>query len=168
MKKALILAAFAAVTGASVVTAQGGPPGGRGRGPEGRGGPGAMLDRGLLKGITLTDAQKEKLEDIRKAEREAMEAQSPDARQAEMKAIRDARQSGDTVTFNRLVAEQRARMDARRDKQIAAIRAILTGDQLATFDANVAEVKQRQADGPGFGGRGGPGGRGRGQRPPGA
>jgi Spy/CpxP family protein refolding chaperone len=55
--------------------------------------------------------------------------------------------------------QQRAQMDVRRDKQIAAIRGILTSDQYAQFDANVAELKKRAAER-------GPGMRGRGPRPP--
>jgi Spy/CpxP family protein refolding chaperone len=160
MKKTVYIAAFAALAGASVLSAQGG------RGPGGRGGPGRggmMADRMLLEGITLTDAQKAKLEEIRKADREQMEAQrGQNDPRAEMEAIRTARQNGDTATANRLMAEQRAKMNARRDAEIAKIRAILSSDQLATFDANVAEMKKREAEAPGMGARG----RGRGGRPP--
>jgi Spy/CpxP family protein refolding chaperone len=154
------LAAFAVLTtlaGAGTLAAQGGPPGGmRGRGPGGPGGGPAMMDRALLRGITLTDAQKASLDKIRDADRAAMEANA-DQNRAEMDAIREARQSGDTAKARELMAAQRAKMDARRDQQIAAIRAILTGDQLTTFDANVAEMKKREAEmGPGRGRRGGP------------
>ena len=162
MRKIAVLAAFVAMAGATAVQAQGNPPtppggmrgGMRGRG--GPGGPGAMMDQMLLKGITLTDAQKASLEQLRKSEREQMQAHADEAR-AEMEAIRDARQKGDTVTANRLMAEQRAKMDARRDDQFAAIRAILTGDQVTQFDANVAEMKKRQSEmgGMGRGRRGG-------------
>jgi periplasmic protein CpxP/Spy len=156
MRKIALLAAFAAVTGATTVLAQGGPPegrGGRGRGP---GGGGMMADRALLEGITLTEAQQAKLQDLRKTEREQMEAQRGQQQgpPPEMQAIREAREKGDTATANKLMAEQRAKMDARRDAQIAAVRAILTSDQLTKFDANVAELKQRQSEGRGR--RGGP------------
>jgi Spy/CpxP family protein refolding chaperone len=165
MKKTIYIAAFGVLAGATALSAQAGPPaGGRvgGRGGPGRGG--MMADRALLANITLTDAQKAKLEEIRKAEREQMEAQRGQGPNADMEAMRTARQNGDTATVRRLMAEQRAKMDARRDTQIAAIRSILSSDQLATFDANVAEMKKREAEAP----TGRMGGRGRGARPPGA
>ena len=70
--------------------------------------------------------------------------------------VREARESGDTATANRLMGEQRAKMDAQRDKQAAAIRAILTNEQQAQFDKNLTEMKQREAQFPGARGRGRP------------
>lgn len=165
MKKVLWMAAFA-MASATVVAAQqpGPPPGGmRGRGPGGPGGRGGMMmDRMLLQGITLTDDQKAQLETLRENDRKAMEAErgNGDGR-ADMEAIRAAREKGDSATAKQLMDAQRAKMEQRRDAQLSAIRAILTSDQAATFDNNVAEMKQRQDEGRG---RGGPG---RGQRPPG-
>jgi Spy/CpxP family protein refolding chaperone len=160
MRKIALVAAFAALTGATALHAQAGgaPPEGRGRGPGGRGGPGMMLDRQLLQSITLTDAQQAKLEELRKSERDQMEAQRGQGNPA-FEAIREAREKGDTATARQLMEQQRAQMDVRRDKQIAAIRGILTSDQYAQFDANVAELKKREAER-------GPGMRGRGPRPP--
>lgn len=159
MKNIALIAALAVATSASAVVAQ--TPSGRGSG--GRGGPGMMMDRVLFKNITLTDAEKAKLEDLHKAEREKMQAaRGNDAGRADFEAIRDARQKGDTATANKLMAEQRAKMDARRDEQIAAYRAILTSDQVSQFDANVAEMKKMASErgmGRGMGGR-------RGGRPP--
>jgi Spy/CpxP family protein refolding chaperone len=109
-----------------------------------------MMEHMLLQGITLTDDQKAKLEDVHKTERAQMKANGQNGR-AEFDAIRDARQKGDSATANKLMAEQRTQMDARRDAQIASIRGLLTGDQQKQFDTNVTTMKQR---GPG---RGGPG-----------
>jgi len=162
MRKIAILAAFAAITSATTVFAQNGGPPGRGRGP---GGGGMMMDRMLLEGITLSEAQQAKLQELRKAERDRAEAQRGQQQgpPAEMQAIREAREKGDTVTANKLMAEQRAKMEARRDTQIAAIRTILTQDQLAQFDTNVAALKKRESEmggmGMGRGRRGGPPGR---------
>jgi Spy/CpxP family protein refolding chaperone len=159
MRKLALFAAFAVVTGATTVFAQNdGPPGRRGGG-RGPGGGGMMADRMLLEGITLSDAQKAKLEDIRKADRAQMEAQRGQQQgpPPEMQAIREAREKGDTVTANKLMAEQRAKMEARRDAQIAALRGILTSDQVAQFETNVANLKKREAEGGfGRGRRGGP------------
>jgi Spy/CpxP family protein refolding chaperone len=163
MRRIAILAAFAALTSATTVLAQnGGSPQGRGRGP---GGGGMMMDRMLLEGITLTDAQQAKLQELRKVERDRAEAQRGQQQgpPPEMQAIRDAREKGDTVTANKLMAEMRAKAAERRDAQIAAIRTILTPDQIARFDTNVAELKKRDAEmggmGMGRGRRGGPPGR---------
>ena len=63
------------------------------------------------------------------------------ARRAEFDAMRKARQSGDTATANRLMLEQRTKMDQQFAAHSAAIRAILTPDQQKQLDANVAEMK---------------------------
>jgi Spy/CpxP family protein refolding chaperone len=115
-----------------------------------------------LRGITLTDAQQAQLKALHDADQQKMEAERANgAGRQEMEAIRSAREKGDTTAAKQLMDAQRAKMDARRDEQVAAIRALLTGDQTAAFDANVAEMKKRESEGRG---RGGPGGRG--ARPP--
>jgi Spy/CpxP family protein refolding chaperone len=167
MKKLVLTAAFAAFASAGVVAAQqpAPPAGASARGPGGRGGPGMMMDRMLLRGITLTDAQQAQLKALRDANQQKMEAERANGTgRQEMDAIRAAREKGDSATAKQLMDAQRSKMDARRDEQVAAIRGILTNDQIAAFDANVAEMKKREAEG---GGRGGFGGRGgRGPRPP--
>jgi hypothetical protein len=111
-----------------------------------------MMDQALLKGITLNDAQKAKLEQIHEAERAKMQAEGGrGGGRAEADSVRAARERGDTALAQRLMAEQRAKMEARRDTQITAIRGILTADQLPQFDANVAEMKKRASE---MGGRG--------------
>lgn len=156
MRKIALLVALAATLGAGVAQAQtGGPPmgrGGRGRGPGGPGSAGM-----LLRGITLTEAQKAVVDTLREHDRAAME-QNREQNQALFEQIRAARESGDTATANRLMRDQQTKMDAQRDKQAAAIRAILTTEQQAQFDKNLAEMKEREAQ---FAG-----GRGRGPRPP--
>ena len=162
MRKTMMVAAlFAAMASATALHAQGNRPGGGRRGGVGGGmrgmGPG-MMDNELLKGITLSDAQKAKLEQVREAERSQMQAQGGrGGGRAEMDSIRAARERGDTALAQRLMAEQRSKMEARRGAQISAIRGILTSDQLPQFDANVAELKKRAAEGRGR--RGGPPGR---------
>src|SRR5689334_10765537 len=161
MKKLVLMAAFAAVTSATVAAAQnpGPPPGapGRGpggRGPGGRGGP-MMMDRMLLRGITLSDAQQAQLKALHEADQQKMEAERANGQgRQEMEAIRAAREKGDSATARQLMDAQRTKMNARRDEQVAALRAILTGDQVAAFDANVAEMKQHEGEGRGRGGRG--------------
>jgi Spy/CpxP family protein refolding chaperone len=113
-----------------------------------------MMEHMLFQGITLTDAQKAKLQDLHTTERAKMQANGQNGR-ADFDAIRDARQKGDTATAQKLMAEQRTKMEARRDEQVASLRGILTSDQQTQFDNNVAAMKQHAA-GRG-GGRGRPG-----------
>ena len=157
MRKMMMVAALAAVASATALHAQGNPGGRRGGMGMRGAGPG-MMDQALLKGITLNDAQKAKLEQIREAERAKMQAEGGrGGGRAEMDSIRAARERGDTALAQKLMAQQRAQMEARRDSQITAIRGILTADQLPQFDANVADLKKRAAEGRGR--RGGPPGR---------
>jgi Spy/CpxP family protein refolding chaperone len=160
MRKTMMMTALlAAMASATALHAQGRPPGGGRRGGMGmRGmGGGMMMDSVLLKGITLNDAQKTKLNQIHDAERAKMQAEGGrGGGRAEMDSIRAARQRGDTALAQKLMAQQRAQMEVRRDAQITAIRGILTADQLPKFDANVAEMKKRAAEMGGRGRRGGP------------
>ncbi len=153
MKKvAVVAAAFAALAAAGVAQAQGtGAPAQHQHGAEARGqmGPGGrggmMMEQMLFKGITLTDAQKAKLDSLHKAQQTAMEAQRGQGR-PDFAAIRAAREKGDTVTANKLMAEQRAKMEAQHEAHLATVRAILTPEQQKQFDANVAEMKQHQGE----------------------
>jgi len=147
MRKLSILAALAvSLAGAKAVHAQAPRDstahkwGGRG----GRGGPG-MMEHALLKNITLTDAQKAKLEQVQQSERASMTADSG-ARRAAFDAMRKARQSGDTAAAKRLMLEQRTKMDQQFAAHSAAVRAVLTPDQQTQFDANVAEMKSRRGE----------------------
>lgn len=167
MRKLALFAAFAASLGGAAALHAQTPNDTTHRSHEGRGGrfgrgP-AMMDQMLLKGITLTDAQETQLETVRKSERASMQADSG-TRRGDFDAMRKARQSGDTVTARKLMAEQRSRMDARLTAHSAAIRAILTPDQQKQLDANVAELKKH----PMHGGRGHGSGKWSGQRSPGA
>src|SRR6478752_1709954 len=147
MRKFSILAALAvSLAGAQAVHAQAPRDstahkwGGRG----GRGGPG-MMEHALLKNITLTDAQKARLEQVQQSEHASMTADSG-ARRAAFDAMRKARQSGDTAAAKRLMLEQRTKMDQQFAAHSAAVRAVLTPDQQTQFDANVAEMKSRRGE----------------------
>lgn len=105
-----------------------------------RGGPGGA--GALLKGITLTDAQKTRLDALRKEQEPEMK-KSRDQFGAVMKEARDARQRGDTVTARAKMEQVRTQMTAQRDRQIASLRTILTAEQQKQLDANVAAMKQR-------------------------
>ena len=128
-----------AVCISSAARAQGTPPssppadsmhghGGMRGGPGGRG----MM---LFKGITLTSTQKDSVKKIMQSMR------------SQMDAARGQRQAGtkpDSAT--------RANMMNMMQQQQAALRGVLTADQQATFDKNVADMKAHRHDGKGHGG----------------
>lgn len=159
---AMGLALALSLGGAGIAAAQSTTPADRpqaeqhDRGPGGRrGGPEGML----LKGVTLSSAQKAKLDEMRKADRDQMEKHRGEMR-GSFDQIRAARERGDTATARSLMAKARSEMEQHREQRFAAIRSVLTPDQQRQFDANVAEWKQhandRQARGrDGHGGRGG-------------
>jgi Spy/CpxP family protein refolding chaperone len=108
----------------SVAAAQGQPEPKEGQGEMRRGGGmGGML----LKDITLTDAQKEKIKTIR-------ENYVP--KQLELrKAVQATGGPPDEAT--------RAKMMELQSQQSTEIRAVLTADQRVIFDKNLAEMKAR-------------------------
>jgi periplasmic protein CpxP/Spy len=107
-----------------------------------RGGPDGML----LKGINLTDAQKDRLKAIRKEQEPEMK-KTREQFSAMMKEARDARERGDTATARAKMDQVRTRMEHRRDQQIATLRTVLTADQQKQLDANIAAMKERAAQG---------------------
>jgi len=124
----LALCAAASVAGAQGAPAaqpQGAPQGPQGGPPQGgqRGGRGMAM---LFEGITLTDAQQAKVQEIQEKYRDQMRALLPNGRGGG---------PPDDAT--------RAKMDDIRSKQNAEIRALLTAEQQTTFDKNLAEAKKR-------------------------
>ena len=105
----------------------------------GRSGPEGML----LRGITLSADQQQKLADLRTRERQAWEKDHPRPADGQNGAeARPRRERGDTAGF----AARRAEMEKRLEQRIAAVREILTADQRTQFDKNVAELKARRAE----------------------
>jgi Spy/CpxP family protein refolding chaperone len=104
----------------------------------GRRGPGHEL----LKGISLNADQKAKLKELHKTE------QSKASREQFRKAMADARaarQRGDTAAAKAQMQTLRAQMQQMQEQRVASIRSILTPDQQKTFDANLAQWKERVA-----------------------
>lgn len=117
------LAAALCVGITSAAAAQGTEPPQQGQGEMRRGGGMGGL---LLKDITLTDAQKAQVKTIR-------EKYAP--LQIELRKSAQAVGGADEAT--------RAKSAELRQKQAAEIRAILTADQQAQFDKNLAEMKSQ-------------------------
>ena len=108
-------------------------------------------DQMLLKGITLTEQQKEQIKALRQSDSGSREQ----FRKA-MTEAREARERGDTVTAKARMQDVRKQMDAQRGQRIASLRGVLTAEQQKQFDANVAEWKQRADQERGGERRGGP------------
>ena len=148
---------------------QHGRRGGDHAGQSGRrvGGPDGLL----LKDITLTDGQRAQIAQLRKTQREKMQA-NRDRNRAHFDELRAARQRGDTGAVRKAFAAHRVAMQQEREQHIAAVRSLLTAEQRVQFDQNVAELKAREARraerGPGAKGERGPRGERRGMRGPGA
>ena len=106
----------------SIALAQGQPEP-QGQGGRGGGGMGGML----LKDITLTDAQKDQIKTIR-------EKYMP-----QQMELRKAAQATGTAPDE----ATRTKMMDLQTKQAADIRAVLTADQRAIFDKNMADMKAR-------------------------
>jgi Spy/CpxP family protein refolding chaperone len=105
----------------SIASAQGQPE------PQGQGGRGGGMGGMLLKDITLTDAQKDQIKTIR-------EKYMP-----QQMELRKAAQATGTAPDE----ATRTKMMDLQTKQAADIRAVLTADQQAIFDKNMADMKAR-------------------------
>jgi periplasmic protein CpxP/Spy len=139
MRKNLLMGMGLAFSLAGAAFAQqGGRPDGR---PGDRRGAG-MMEGVLFQGITLTDAQKTQLQQLRESERATMEA-NRGAMRAQMDSARAARERGDTAAARAIWDRGRVAMEQRRDAEFANIRNILTADQRTQFDKNVADLKAR-------------------------
>jgi Spy/CpxP family protein refolding chaperone len=118
------LAAALCVGMTSVAAAQGTEPQGQGQGR------GERMGGMLLKDINLTDAQKAQVKTIR------------DKYVPQLQELRKASQA----TGGPPDEATRTKMMDIQAKQTTEIRAILTADQQATFDKNLAELKARMAN----------------------
>jgi Spy/CpxP family protein refolding chaperone len=118
------LAAALCVGMTSVAAAQGTEPQGQGQGR------GERMGGTLLKDINLTDAQKAQVKTIR------------DKYVPQLQELGKASQA----TGGPPDEATRTKMMDIRAKQTAEIRAILTADQQATFDKNLADMKARMAN----------------------
>ncbi|MEO7366900.1 MAG: hypothetical protein ABIZ36_03025 [Gemmatimonadaceae bacterium] len=127
------VAGIALCAGATVASAQGGPPagtppmGGMQGGPGGPGGRGGRGMQALFEGVTLTADQQTKVDEIRAKYRTQMQTAMPNGMQGG---------PPDEAT--------RKKMDEMRKHQSHDIRELLTNDQRKVFDVNVAAQKKRR------------------------
>ena len=105
-----------------------------------RGGPDGLL----LKDITLTEGQRTQIAQLRKTQREAMQA-NREKNRGQFEELRAARQRGDTAAVRKALDARHVAMQQERDQHIAAVRNLLSVEQRVQFDKNVAELKTRMA-----------------------
>ena len=92
--------------------------------------------RAMFRDVNLTDAQKQQVKGI-------VEKYQPQ-RQALMQQLRDRRQAGQRPDSAFLAGIKQQR-DSLQQRQVAEIRTLLSADQRTKFDANVAQLKDREA-----------------------
>lgn len=101
--------------------------------------------RGLFRGIELTQSQRDQVKTVN----EKYRAEFQTLRQSlepDMKAVRDARQRGDTAAARAAwdrTSAGREKMQALMEKQRSELRGVLTPEQQKTFDANVQQGRTR-------------------------
>jgi Spy/CpxP family protein refolding chaperone len=109
---------------------------------------GVRGERGMLRGLKLSDAEKAKLKEIHGK----YAAQSKSLRES-MKEVRAARQKGDTATARAVLVRNKGTIDKLRTiraSEQAEIRGALSPDNQKQFDANVAKSRaDRKANGRG-------------------
>jgi protein CpxP len=150
---ALMIVGVAGVSAAQSTTT---PPS---RGPrsemKGRMGPGGGREFG--RDLNLTDAQKAQIKTIHQKYQPQNEALRNQAKPF-MEAARAARQKGDTVAFRSNMEKARQVMEGGksfRNQEQAEVRAILTPEQQAKFDARQKKMSERgKGDHKGWGKKG--------------
>src|SRR5688572_28244081 len=95
-----------------------------------------------LRGIELTDAQKEQIRQIHEANKPS------ESKRAELKAMRDARRNGGEITAEQRekIRAFRTEMRAKRQSVHGQILAILTPEQRQQLEARKAERQKRREE----------------------
>ena len=109
---------------------------------------GARAERGLFRGIKLSDAEKAKLKDIHTkyaAQAKSLREQMKPA----MQEARAARQKGDTAAARAVFAKNKGTLDKLaqlRKSEQAEVRSALTPENQKLYDANVQQMAKRRAE----------------------
>ena len=106
-----------------------------------------MMARGLFKGITLSDAEKANLKNVR-TKYAAQQKTLREQFKPQMEAARAARQRGDTAALKELWQKSAGQREQTKQLMLAErndLRAALTAANQTKFDANVAEMQKRMA-----------------------
>ena len=109
--------------------------------------PGALRHQ-LFKGITLTDAEKANDKNVQQKYASQMKALREQLK-PQMQAARQARQRGDTAALKAMWQKsgaERQQIKQLLESERTDLRAALTPEHQAQFDANVKQVEQRVAN----------------------
>jgi Spy/CpxP family protein refolding chaperone len=120
------------------------------------GGPDMDADRALLRGITLSDAEKANLKNVHAKYTPQMKA-IREQYKPQHEQIRAARQRGDTAAVRNLMQQNSGERDQVRNLMTAErndLRSALSPANQTKFDANVANAKKRFAQRAGKGRQG--------------
>ena len=98
----------------------------------------------LMKGIELTEAQKEQIKALHQEQRPAADKAQLEKRHEAMKA---ARERGDTAALRAFRTEMQEQRKQRHEAMLTSMRAILTPAQREIFEKNVAEMQERMKRG---------------------
>jgi hypothetical protein len=109
--------------------------------------PGALRHR-LFKGIQLTDAEKTNVKNVQQKYASQMKAIREQLK-PQLQAARQARQKGDTAALKAMwqkSSAQREQIKTLLESERNDLRAALTPEHQAAFDANVKQLEQHVAD----------------------
>ena len=101
----------------------------------------------LMRGIALSDAEKASIKSVREKYAPQMQALRTQAR-TQLQTARSARQRGDTAAFRSIrtnLQAQRTQAKSLRQAEQNDVRAAMTPANRATFDANLARIRNRQS-----------------------
>jgi Spy/CpxP family protein refolding chaperone len=109
---------------------------------------GARVERGLFRGIKLSDAEKAKLKDIHG--KYATQAKSlREQMKPAMQEARADRQKGDTAAARAVMVRNKAsfqKLAELRKSEQAEVRSALTSENQKLFDANVQQMAKRRGE----------------------
>lgn len=103
--------------------------------------------RGLFRGIELTQAQRDQMKGVNDRYRPQFQALR-ESMKPHAQAAREARQRGDTAAARAAwerTSDAREKSRALMEQQRSEIRALLTGEQREKFDSNVSSLKEKRS-----------------------
>lgn len=109
---------------------------------------GARGERGLFRGITLSDAEKAKLKEIHSKYQTQAKSLREQMKPA-MQEARAARQKGDTAAARAVLVKNKGtfeKLAQLRKSEQAEVRSALTPENQKLYDANVQQMQKRRAE----------------------
>jgi Spy/CpxP family protein refolding chaperone len=145
--RSALIASLVAIGGAAALSAQQTTPAPTATKHGRHGKAGERLDEQLFRGITLSDAEKANIANVRNKYAPQMKALRQQAK-PQTQALRAARHRGDTAAVRQLMAQTAPQRDQERKLLQAEqndFRGALVPANQAKFDANLKQVQRRMA-----------------------